>query len=153
MIAARRVPSWGVSTILGLGGMTIPAPEPKAPEPNFHARERGGGSATELGAPAGDVERVVPRPGELRLLVAPERDDAGMAPGVGSPTGASALSGSASARRLRVAPPRQLELVSGRLGPRPEVVWASLPERSREAVLMLLSRLIDAGAVEQEGER
>lgn len=56
-------------------------------------------------------------------------------------------------RRLRVAPPVQLELVCGRQGPPPEVVWASLPEPAREAVLGLLARLIGAGAVEQEGER
>jgi hypothetical protein len=29
-------------------------------------------------------------------------------------------------------------------------VWASLPERSREAVLVLLARLIGSGAVEEE---
>ena len=52
-------------------------------------------------------------------------------------------------RRLRLAPPVQLELVSGRQGPAPEVVWASLPERSREQVLVLLARLIDSGCVEE----
>jgi hypothetical protein len=31
-------------------------------------------------------------------------------------------------------------------------VWASLPEQARGAVLVLLARLIGAGAVEQEGE-
>jgi hypothetical protein len=30
---------------------------------------------------------------------------------------------------------------------------SSLPERAREQVLVLLARLIDAGAVEQEGGR
>jgi hypothetical protein len=45
----------------------------------------------------------------------------------------------------------QLELVSGREGPGPEVVWASLPERAREQVLVLLARLIDTGAVAEEG--
>jgi len=49
-----------------------------------------------------------------------------------------------------MAAPVQLELVSGRQGPGPEVVWASLPERCREAVLVLLARLIDSGAVEEE---
>jgi len=44
----------------------------------------------------------------------------------------------------------QLEFVSGRQGPGPEVVWASLPERCRDAVLVLLARLIDSGAFEGE---
>jgi hypothetical protein len=35
-------------------------------------------------------------------------------------------------------------------GSRREVVWASLPEQTREAVLVLLARLIGAGAVEDE---
>ncbi len=58
---------------------------------------------------------------------------------------------SGALRRLRTAPAVQLELVSGREGSGPEVVWASLPERSREAVLVLLARLVDAGAVAEEG--
>jgi hypothetical protein len=55
----------------------------------------------------------------------------------------------APVRRLRLAAPVQLELVSVREGPSPEVVWACLPERSREAVLVLLARLIGSGALEQ----
>jgi hypothetical protein len=55
------------------------------------------------------------------------------------------------ARRLRTAPPAQLELVSVREGPGPEVVWASLPDRVRESVLVLLARLIGVGAVDEEG--
>jgi len=62
------------------------------------------------------------------------------------------VAGGRLARRLRVAPPVQLELVSDREGPKPEAVWASLPEQARGAVLVLLARLIGAGAVEQEGE-
>ncbi len=54
------------------------------------------------------------------------------------------------ARRLRLAPAVQLELVDEREGPRPEVVWAALPELTREALLVLLARLIGAGAVEDE---
>ena len=62
------------------------------------------------------------------------------------------------ARRLRLAAPVQLELVSARERPRPEVVWACLPEPSREAVLVLLARLIGSGAlerpeIEQDGAR
>ena len=59
------------------------------------------------------------------------------------------LGPSRDARRLRLAAPVQLELVSGREGPRPEVVWASLPERTRETVLVLLARLIGSGAIEE----
>jgi hypothetical protein len=103
---------------------------------------------------AGEVERSALRRGELRLLVAPGRDDAGAVSGGGSQTEASGLSSGAPARRLRLPAPVQLELDSGREGPGPEVVWASLPERSRERVLVLLAGLIDAGAVEErEGER
>lgn len=53
-------------------------------------------------------------------------------------------------RRLRLAPAVQLELVCEPEGSRREVVWASLPEQTREAVLVLLARLIGAGAVEDE---
>jgi hypothetical protein len=44
-----------------------------------------------------------------------------------------------------LAPPVQLELISAAQGPGPNVVWASLPQRSREIVLALLARLIDTG--------
>jgi hypothetical protein len=155
--ADRLVPSWRVSTIPGLGAMTIPAPEPDP-----RARGRAGDCAAEPDAVAGGGERSAPGRGELRLLAAPERDADGRcvipeAEAAVSPEGLDISSGT-RARRLRLARPVQLELVSGRQGPGPEVVWASLPERSREAVLMLLGRLIDAGAVEereieQRGER
>jgi hypothetical protein len=55
------------------------------------------------------------------------------------------------ARRLRLAPAVQLELVCEPEGSRREVVWASLPEQTREAVLVLLARLIGAGVVEEDG--
>ncbi len=55
----------------------------------------------------------------------------------------------APARRLRLAAAVQLELVSAGEGPGPGVVWASLPQRSREIVLALLARLIDTGAVRE----
>jgi hypothetical protein len=53
------------------------------------------------------------------------------------------------ARRLRLAPELQLELVCEPEGSRRANVWVALPEQTREAVLVLLARLIDAGAVEQ----
>jgi hypothetical protein len=140
MIARCRVPSWDVSTILPHCAMTI------APEPDPDARQR----ATD-GAAGPENDRPPPHRGEL-LLVSGRRDD----PHVSAPTAAVSSpaggesSGDASAwgRRLRLAPPVQLELVSGGEGPGPEVVWASLPQRSREMVLALLARLIDTGAVE-----
>lgn len=93
---------------------------------------------------------------DLRLLSAGGADgshriplaDAGLSCEGREPEGGA----SAAARRLRTAAPVQLELVSGRHGAGPEVVWASLPERCREAVLVLLARLIDSGAVEQGEE-
>jgi hypothetical protein len=127
MIAAWRVPSWRPSTIRRRGGMTIPAPEP---DPD--SSERAGDAA------AGRGDRPLPGGGGLQLVAAAARDDS-LAVG--------------AARRLRTAPPVQLELVSGRDGPGPEVVWASLPERARERVPVLLARPIDAGAVEREGGR
>jgi hypothetical protein len=95
-----------------------------------------------------------PESRDLRLLTAGGADGSrripladGRLPGEGrEPSGGA----SAAARRLRTAAPVQLELVSGRQGPGPEVVWGSLPERCREAVLVLLARLIDAGAVEED---
>ncbi len=56
-----------------------------------------------------------------------------------------------AAGRLRLAASVQLELVCDGQDRQPEVVWASLPERTREAVLVLLARLIDAGGVDEEG--
>lgn len=52
-------------------------------------------------------------------------------------------------RRLRIAPPRQLMLVSGP-SERTEAaaLWAEMPERSREAVLRLLASMIASGVVD-----
>jgi hypothetical protein len=123
MIAAAWVASWGASTIRPLGAMTIPAAES---DPDTR----------ELASDAVGGDRWTASDGELRLVAARECADARPVP---------------VARRLRTAPSVQLELVCDREGPRPEVVWASLPERSREQVLVLLARLIDVGAVAQEG--
>jgi len=124
--------------------MTITTPEPEPP-----TRERASDSAAAVAAGG---ERSAPARGELVLLGARERKDGRAVPeaAAGSSPGGLAPASGAPARRLRLAPPVQLELVSEREGPRPEVVWASLPERTREAVLMLLARLIGAGAVEQD---
>lgn len=146
MIAAWRVPSWGASTLRPHGGMTIPRSEP---DPQACAS----GGATLGDALAGGGDRSARGRGELRLVSAGDRDgpdaivdaDAGRSKELGPSSDASRV------RRLRLAAPVQLELVSGREGPQPEVVWASLPERAREAVLVLLARLIGSGAVE-EGE-
>jgi hypothetical protein len=120
-----------------------------APEPDPHASD----STALLGVVAGG-DRSAPGRGELRRLGAPGDDlhvipeaAASSSERLAGPGGASAL-----ARRLRLAPAVQLELVSGREGAGPEVVWASLPEQSREAVLVLLARLIGAGAVEEREE-
>src|SRR4249920_2882140 len=138
MIARCRVPSWGVSRILAHCAMTI------APEPDPDARQR----ATD-GAAGTENDRPPPHRGEL-LLVSGRRDDphaSAPAAAVSSPAvGESCGDASARGRRLRLAPPVQLELVSAGEGPGPEVVWASLPQRSREMVLALLARLIDTGA-------
>ncbi len=119
---ASRVPSCGISRIQRLGVMMIPAPEPDP-----------GSSERASDASAGGDERVASGRGELRLVT--ER------------AGSRAVG---RARRLRAAPPVQLELVSGGEGAGPEVVWASLPEHAREQVLVLLARLIDTGAVADE---
>jgi hypothetical protein len=125
-----------------------------APEPDPHERARASGSAAVVGAVAGGSDRAAPGCGELRLLAAPERDDPGAIPELGgsrSPDGLGSSRGAGTpARRLRLAPPVQLELVSGREGPRPEVAWASLLERARAAVLVLLARLIGSSAVEED---
>ena len=110
MIAAECVPSWGASTIRRVCGMTITAPES---EPD--TRERASDSPAAVDGVAGGGDRSSPGCGELRLVAAAQRDDA-------RPV--------AAARRLRAAPPVQLELVSGREGPGPELVWAS---KSKEA--------------------
>jgi hypothetical protein len=142
MIARCRVPSWGVSRIPPDCTMTI------APQPDPDARQR----ATD-GAAGLENDRPPPHRGELRL-VSGRRDDphaSGPAAAVCASVEGESSSGGASARgrRLRVAAPVQLELVSAGEGPAPEVIWASLAQRSREIVLVLLARLIDTGAVEE----
>lgn len=121
---------------------------PTVPNPDPDSRPRSIDSAT-----GAECERQSPR-GELRLVSA-GRDDrhasvgaaVGCVPAGGEERGSASVAG----RRLRLAPAVQLELLSGREGLPPEVVWASLPEGAREAVLVLLARLIDAGAVEDRG--
>lgn len=143
MIARCGVPSWGVSTILPDCAMTI------APEPDPDARQY----ATDGAAGPGN-DRPPPRRGELPVALKRRDDRYASAPAaaVCSPAGDESCGDvSARGRRLRLAPAVQLELVSGGEGPGPEVVWASLPDRSRELVLALLARLIDTGAV-KEGE-
>ncbi len=141
MIELCGVSSWGVSTILSHCAMTM------APKPDPDARQR----ATD-GAAGRENDRPPPLRGEL-LLVSGRRDDpytSAPAAAVSSPVGGESCGdASACGRRLRMAPPVQLELVLGGEGPGPEVVWASLPQRSREMVLTLLARLIDTGAVEE----
>ncbi len=142
MTARCRVPSWGVSRIPPHCAMTI------APEPDPDAPQR----ATD-GAAGLENDRPPPHGGELRL-VSPRRDrypSAAAAAALPPAGGESCGDASARARRLRLAAPVQLELVSAGEGPAPEVVWASLPQRSREMVLALLARLIDSGAVEEGG--
>jgi hypothetical protein len=80
-----------------------------------------------------------PGRGELRLVAAPGGGAARADPRA-----------RAGARRLRVAPARQLELVPAREGSGAGVVWAGLPEPTRHAVLVLLARLIGAGAIDEE---
>ena len=142
MIARCCVLSWGVSTILAHCAMTMsPEPDPDAPQ-----------RATD-GAAGLENDRPPPHRGELRL-VSPRRDrypSVAAAAALPPAGGESASDASARARRLRLAAPVQLELVSAGEGPAPEVVWASLPQRSREMVLALLARLIDSGAVEEGG--
>ena len=120
MIAAGCVLSWGASTIRPLCGMTNPAPEPESRDLRLLS--------------AGGADGWIPL-ADVRL---------------GSERRGSFGGASAAARWLRTAAPVQLELVSGRQGAGPEVVWASLPERCREAVLVLLARLIDSGVVEEQ---
>jgi hypothetical protein len=67
-----------------------------------------------------------------------ERASAGARVGEGGP-----------GRLLRLAPAVQLALACEPEGSRGQDVWATLPEQTREAVLVVLARLIDAGAVEQ----
>jgi hypothetical protein len=50
-------------------------------------------------------------------------------------------------RRLRIAPPVQLQLVS-LTAPAPTEVWPSLPEAAQRRVLVLLARLIARGVVD-----
>lgn len=55
-------------------------------------------------------------------------------------------------RRLRIVPPRQLELLSAPDGPGPTAVWAALPEHTRATVLATFARLIAAGVVDEDEE-
>ena len=122
--------------------MTIPASEPDP-----HARGRASPNVAAASADGGARSAV-----DGAGPAVPRREDpgaVGKAATACSPGGAASWGG-VPARRLRTAPPVQLELVAAGAGPEPEVVWASLPERSREAVLVLLARLIDSGAVEEE---
>src|ERR1700756_2535876 len=120
--------------------MTSPAPES---DPSAHQ------SASDA-----DDGRLAAGRSELRLLAVPGREDAGAAAGAVAVRSAGELGVARGAgvelQRLRAAPPVQLELVSGRRDDRLGVVWASFPAHSRERVLVLLTRLIDAGALEQE---
>lgn len=50
-------------------------------------------------------------------------------------------------RRLRIAPPIQLQLVPSAVPARLEV-WAALPEATRGRVLALLARLIARGVID-----
>jgi hypothetical protein len=54
-------------------------------------------------------------------------------------------------RGLRIPPPRQLELICNPTdGPGPNAdVWVGLPEATREALLVLLARLIARGALDE----
>ena len=140
MIAPGRVPSWAVSRIRAASAMTT------APKSDPDSRPCASDSAT-----GAERERQPPR-GELRLVSARRDDPQASVSGAAACVlaGDEEVSGaSGPGGRLRLAPAVQLELLSGREGPPPEVVWASLPEAAREAVLVLLARLIDAGAVDE----
>ena len=141
MTARCRVPSCGVSTIAPHYAMTIVAPEP---DPDAPQRATDGAAGLENDQPP-------PHRRELRLVSSPrDRHPSGAAAAALPPAGGESCSAaSARARRLRLAAPVRLELVSADEGPAPEVVWASLPQRSRELVLALLARLIDSSTVEQ----
>lgn len=54
-------------------------------------------------------------------------------------------------RRLRIAPPVQLRLVSPP-APNANEVWARLPEAAQGRVLVLLARLIARGVVDADPE-
>jgi hypothetical protein len=144
MTAGRRVSSWGASTLRSSGGMTLPRSEP---DPYACASE---GATVGDGLTVGD--RSARSRGGLRLVPASDRDasDALVGAEAGRAPERDRSSDATRVRRLRLAAPAQLELVSGREGPPPEVVWASLPERAREAVLVVLARLIGSGAIEEE---
>jgi hypothetical protein len=139
--SGRAVVSWVVLRIGVACSMAIAAPQPGShPSP----RVSDGGDVVGVAAVAADQEGSVgvPRPGrdELRLVAAPGRDG----------LHAGANGGGGPLRRLRVAPALQLELVCGQQDPRAGVVWAGLPERARQSVLVVLARLIGAGAIDEE---
>ncbi len=54
-------------------------------------------------------------------------------------------------RVLRIAPPRQLALFTGRPGPAAGH-WDGLPERARAEVLVLLARMIARGVLAGDGQ-
>ena len=56
-------------------------------------------------------------------------------------------------RRLRIAAPIQLPLDLDGVAPKPAERWSSLPETTRESVLVLLARLIARGVIEKEEPR
>lgn len=154
LVRATRaaVPSGGVSRIGVACGTTITAVsggcEPTAADRAAYrhvsgtfdskARDRVGdeppvGNGLAVEQPARRVE--------LRLVV----DSDGAVAASGDHAAASGESG----RRLRVAPPVQLELACESGESRSAAVWAGLPATTREAVLVLLARLIGAGAIEE----
>jgi hypothetical protein len=150
MIELCGVSSWGVSRIRRACGMTT------ALQPDSDVSVIApvvGAIAPWPATPTAGAARCVPGRGELQLV-------GGKPEGPGASPDADArlvcevrgrLSDATTVRRLRTTGPVQLELLSGREGPGPELVWASLPERAREAVLVLLARLIDVGAIAEEG--
>lgn len=119
------------------------------------ARERVRDSAAGSGGPAvdGDQRSVGgSRPGRagLRLVAARDRGaDRGAPAAAAADDGGPASASPERVRRLRIAPPLQLELGLAREeSSRAAVVWADLPEPTRQAVLVVLARLISAGAID-----
>jgi hypothetical protein len=168
--ACSSVPSGGVPRISVACGTAItavsacceqvPADRNACPhvstrlDPN--ARERVSDSATVSGGLAvdGDQRSVGgSRTGraDLRLLAAPDHGADRDAPVAAAADDVGPASASPErVRRLRIAPPLQLELGLAREESRAAVVWADLPEPTRQAVLVVLARLISAGAIDEE---
>lgn len=127
-----------------------------ASEPDPHATERLSDGAAVTGEEAALAEGQAGSPGGTASRRGGLRLIAGAGPG-GADGGtalaqAVAPAGGEPARRLRIAPPAQLELIPAPEGPRAAAVWAGLPEEARQAVLVVLARLIGTGAIEREGE-